>query len=612
MSLRPASARWFELLTTRDSVDAALELLARTGAVEPEIGTHEQHYIGFRDIRGPVERFRHLERRYSSYWPHRDLQAPPPAGGPDRVLQFALDRLQAWQKQAAPLIARLESLTATQHDLTLFSNMLELAGDDGLDCALLAGAGAILVARVLVLPPGSQFAYADGALLLRHYRGTTQDFVLTVGTPQRVQALVEALSEVKARPVPIPDFIDRDSASAVRQIARRQTWLDTQADILRQCIAVLGQRHRLPTALAGIRRLDWFLQQVDRLPVSPHFAWITGWTDDLDGSRLDAALAAGGVPALVQFPAPPPGSRPPTVLSNRGWGRWFEPFVRLLGTPAIGEADPSALLAVLVPLMFGYMFGDVGQGLVLMAAGVLLARRRPLARILIVNGCAATLFGFLFGSVFGREDIIAPLWLSPLAHPLAVLQVPLVGGTLALLLGLTLKGLQYHWRGAGRRWWRVEAPLPLLYVALLSAPFTPAAASVAGLAGAWYLLGSWLEQRRAVVRGMAVALGTLVEDLMQLLINTLSFVRVGAFALAHAGLALAFTTLAAMPDNRLVAFLVLLLGNLVIIVLEGLVVTIQTTRLVLFEFFTRFMRADGRVFHPLAAPVRGGSGGGAA
>jgi V/A-type H+-transporting ATPase subunit I len=84
--------------------------------------------------------------------------------------------------------------------------------------------------------------------------------------------------------------------------------------------------------------------------------------------------------------------------------------------------------------------------------------------------------------------------------------------------------------------------------------------------------------------------------------NTLSFVRVGAFALAHAGLSLAFNTLAATTDQAIVGVLLLLLGNLVVIMLEGLVVTVQTTRLILFEFFIRFLQGSGRVFRPLAAP----------
>ena len=89
---------------------------------------------------------------------------------------------------------------------------------------------------------------------------------------------------------------------------------------------------------------------------------------------------------------------------------------------------------------------------------------------------------------------------------------------------------------------------------------------------------------------------------MQILINTLSFARVGAFALAHAGLASAVVALARAGDSALVGVIVLVLGNVLILVVEGLVVSIQTTRLVLFEFFTRFFRPEGREFRPLAAP----------
>jgi V/A-type H+-transporting ATPase subunit I len=185
------------------------------------------------------------------------------------------------------------------------------------------------------------------------------------------------------------------------------------------------------------------------------------------------------------------------------------------------------------------------------------------------------------------------------------LQVPLAGGVLVLLLGLALKALQYVWQGEARQWWRIEAPQLLLYVSLLMTLFWTSAGLLAVSALLWYLLGALLQQRHDAAYAMPAALGALVENLLQLLINTLSFVRVGAFALAHAGLAQAFMTLADIPESRLMTLVILLLGNLVIIVLEGLVVTIQTTRLVLFEFFIRFVRAGGRVFRPLAAPAPG-------
>ena len=92
---------------------------------------------------------------------------------------------------------------------------------------------------------------------------------------------------------------------------------------------------------------------------------------------------------------------------------------------------------------------------------------------------------------------------------------------------------------------------------------------------------------------------------MQLVLNTVSFIRVGAFALAHAGLSLAFNIMADSSASIVVTMLILLLGNVIVIVLEGLVVSIQTTRLVLFEFFIRFLQAKGRVFKPLAAPLTG-------
>jgi len=290
------------------------------------------------------------------------------------------------------------------------------------------------------------------------------------------------------------------------------------------------------------------------------------------------------------------------VLQNPWWARPFELFAGMLGTPAGDEADPSRVVAVLVPLLFGYMFGDVGQGLVLLLAGLLLQRRWPLLRILVANGTSSMLFGFVFGSVFGREDVIPALWVHPIDQPLPVLAVPLVAGVLVLLLGLVLNALESWWRGDLRRWLQVDAAVLVMYLSLLAVLFLPGSLAVTGFALAWYVAGSlYGNGTRLLVRAAASA-GSLVEQLMQLLINTISFVRVGAFALAHAGLSLAFTIMAESTGSLVAGLLIMLLGNVIVILLEGLVVTIQTTRLILFEFFIRFLRSSGRTFRPLAAP----------
>jgi V/A-type H+-transporting ATPase subunit I len=119
----------------------------------------------------------------------------------------------------------------------------------------------------------------------------------------------------------------------------------------------------------------------------------------------------------------------------------------------------------------------------------------------------------------------------------------------------------------------------------------------------WYFAGSVVLASESASRAIGHALGQLVESVLQLLINTISFIRVGAFALAHAGLSLAVVSIANTASHPLFTALILVLGNILILVLEGLVVSIQTTRLVLFEFFIRFLKGTGRMFQPLTVPT---------
>jgi V/A-type H+-transporting ATPase subunit I len=246
------------------------------------------------------------------------------------------------------------------------------------------------------------------------------------------------------------------------------------------------------------------------------------------------------------------------------------------------------------------MFGDVGQGLVLAALGFALRKRMPVLRLLIPAGVSAAVFGLLFGSIFSVEHLIHPLWLNPLEKPLVVLGVPLAAGVVLLTIGLALDALASYWAGELREWLATEGGFVLVYLGILAAFFHAGGVAVA-LVGVGAVALGHAAIHRSPGAGLK-ALAELLERTMQILINTLSFARVGAFALAHAGLSSAVVALAHAAGGTVGFVVVLVLGNVVILALEGLVVSIQTTRLILFEFFARFFQAEGREFRPLLPP----------
>jgi V/A-type H+-transporting ATPase subunit I len=366
-------------------------------------------------------------------------------------------------------------------------------------------------------------------------------------------------------------------------------------------VTTLSTTHDVAGALGDFALIDWLGRHAGNIAGSERLAWITGWTSDETGETLRAALARREVRHLLRLLPEPPGANAPLVLRNPPWARAFEVYAGMMGTPGRNEADPSLLLAVVAPLMFGFMFGDVGQGAVLIASGLIFGGRMPVLRLLVPGGVAAMGFGLLFGSVFCREDLIPALWLQPLSEPLTLLAVALAGGVVLLLIGLVLDAVQSLWREDGRSWAYRQAGFVVTYLALLVAIAWRPALWAALVGALWYVAGAVLLSHRDRRVEAGIALAEFVEQTAQLLVNTVSFARVGAFALAHAGLSAAIVGVAEVFGG--VGFWVtLVLGNLLVLALEGLVVGIQTTRLVLFEFFIRFLRGGGRKFAPLEPP----------
>ncbi len=608
--LRPRPACWFEILTARDDATLVLEALARTGAVELDARPGAGLPADPEAVLPLLTQFAELETRYAAYWPPASACRPSPfPDAPAHALQQALQTVQAWAQQAEIHIRTLQRAEAETAELQLWARLLAARDGSALPAHEMAAAGPLVQVRLFVLPPGVDAAAAlvatagdehtlSSTLVIDHAA-----HLLVAGAPAALQALAQRVSTLKGSSHELPAWLRDPALDAASHVTQRLRALALVMAQERSALQALQARHTLPRALGDVHRLQWLLDNVHALEAGALLCWVTGWCSDPGGQALGRALQASGARALLRQAAPPEGLRAPLLLHNPPWARPFEIFSRALGMPASTEADPSVLLALAVPLMFGYMFGDVGQGLVLAAGAWWLRRRFAVARLLLVGGLSAAGFGFVFGSCFGLHGLpfMPPaLWLHPLDAPLAVLLAPLAGGAVLLTLGLGLDALAAFWRGEAARWLRTDLWLVVTYLGLLAAFLTPAGGWIAAFGALAWCVGHALQERR--VTAALTALGEGLEKTLQILINTLSFARVGAFALAHAGLSSALVALMDAADSGVAKALVLVLGNVVVIVLEAMVVSIQTTRLVLFEFFTRFMQGSGRVFRPLPAP----------
>ena len=322
-------------------------------------------------------------------------------------------------------------------------------------------------------------------------------------------------------------------------------------------------------------------------------------------------------------------SRPPTKLKNPGLFRPFEMFIRMYGLPSYEEIDPTIILGLTYAFLFGFMFGDAGQGLCLMLGGYLLyrAKKMNLAAIISCCGFFSTIFGFLFGSVFGFENIIKPLWLRPKT---AMTNLPFVGNlntvfivAIAMGMGIVLmtmvlnviNSLRSHdtekaffdTNGiAGIVFYGALAVTIILY---MSGHVLPATAVLVVMFVIPLLVIFFKEPLTALAekhakimpeeKGMFFVQGVfeLFEVCLSYFSNTLSFVRVGAFAVSHAAM-MEVVLMLAGAEAGTPNWLVVVLGNLFVCGMEGLIVGIQVLRLEYYELFSRFYRGTGREFKP--------------
>ncbi|RJG00389.1 V-type ATPase 116kDa subunit family protein [Noviherbaspirillum sedimenti] len=597
--MRPRPARWFEALVARADCAMLLEALAATGSIELE--THSVAALPpyFEEVRPLLQQFSDFARRYRHYWPTSGLRPSAVHDAPGKILADVLERLRAWASEAEPTIQRLQLLEAERAELALWRTLLDAIAGTTLGFSRLAAAGPLLGTAVLELPKDAEPHFLPSALMLRVEQAQSVFFII-VASAADLEAISAQVTALKGRVHSIAPWLKDDPGQNQTYIQARMDEIEREAKAAASRIEESHHTHGLRILFGDAKRLEWMIDNVHALDGGEHFVRVTGWTSDFAGTALAAAIDHCGARALLYFPAAPDNAQAPLLFMNPAWSRPFELFTRALGMPAASETDPTQVLAVVVPLMFGYMFGDIGQGLIIATIAWFLRRRYAVARLLLSCGIAATGFGWMFGSIFSMHGFIKPLWLAPLDDPITILWVPIAGGAAFLTLGLAMNAVAAYWRGESIRWLAHDSGILPVYFGLLGALASPAAIWIAAAGIAACLAGPAIQTRSAAA--ILPAAGRLIERVLQLLINTLSFARVGAFALAHAGLSSAIVSLVDAAPNPALKALLLVLGNALVLTLEVMVVSIQTTRLVLFEFFTRFFTGEGRAFRPLPAP----------
>lgn len=324
------------------------------------------------------------------------------------------------------------------------------------------------------------------------------------------------------------------------------------------------------------------------------------------------------------------GVRIPTMLRNNKLVRAFQDVVALYSVPSYGEVDPSPFVAITFILFFGFMFGDVGHGILLFLGAALLRKKgilnKSLAYVMKCASCSSVVFGALYGSVMGYEDVIPALWLSPMHGIWTLFAVAILMGVVMISVGMILNMIiRYRERDFGRMLFDGQGLAGLfVYWGALGALFAtimdielPFSVDYIWLAIVVLLIVSLfrdvlarvlLRQRSEEKESAVLQVFEVFHNLLNFFSNTMSFVRLAAFALNHTALCFAVMTISRMlgdvgggdsPLGLVLKGLMLILGNALIVGLEGLIVFIQTLRLEYYEFFSKFYRGGGNVFKPV-------------
>jgi len=333
----------------------------------------------------------------------------------------------------------------------------------------------------------------------------------------------------------------------------------------------------------------------------------------------------------------------PVLLRHPRLLRPFELLVTAYGLPKYQELEPTLFVALSYVLMFGMMFGDIGHGAVLAVGGLLALlygrteKVRDVGVLILFAALSSIVFGIVYGSCFGLEWFKKyALWHDPLeGDPMALMYGAIGIGIVMISLGLILNIINHFRRGdvIGGLLDKFGVVGVVFYWGMLAFVTKYAAIESRGLVNlaivvflvlplvGWALkepiqyyvqrkAGKPVEPGGGLFASITESLVGAFEAVLSYLANTISFVRLAAYAMSHAALLVAAFMLAEEVRHfsfggGVLSVLVIILGNLVAIVLEGIIASVQALRLEYYEFFGKFFSGSGQPFKPFRLVTNG-------
>ncbi|WP_105300613.1 V-type ATP synthase subunit I [Anaerococcus marasmi] len=314
-------------------------------------------------------------------------------------------------------------------------------------------------------------------------------------------------------------------------------------------------------------------------------------------------------------------SKPPTKLKNNTLFRPFEFLVNMYGAPNYNEIDPTPFFAITYLLLYGMMFGDLGQGLVFVLLSFYVDKiNKTFGGLVRRIGISSSIFGLMYGSFFGIETLIPTLLIKPFDNIMTVLIASVAFGVVLMVISYIIgifnkvkkqnnieEGI-FGKEGLAGLMMMISFILIILNIVGKSPLPMPVAVVMLVLSIVMIIFKQPLARR---IDGeyplydsskgdyYVESSFSIVEALLSVFSNLVSFTRVGAFAINHVGLYMAFEVMAKLAGGGIIGIIILILGNILIIGLEGMIVFIQGLRLEFYEMFSKYYEGNGRKFRPI-------------